>query len=232
MTKPHPESDPRLIENTDGPDMGPEPGEEDASSPERRCAVTRESLPKAEMIRFVLSPDGVVTPDIAERLPGRGVWVKAETGAIDLAAKKGAFARGFKGQVTVPEDLAGLTGRLLTRRCIDLLGLARKAGQAVCGFDQVREALKDARPAFLLEASDGAEDGRMKVYFLAKALYSGVKVAGALSAAELGVAFGRDHVIHGLVRRGAIAEHWKTAYGRLTGLREAPELTWFQELDR
>lgn len=228
MTIPHPESDPRLT-----PDIeGTEPGEEDASSPERQCTVTRERLPKAAMLRFVLSPDGVVTPDLAERLPGRGVWVKSERGVIDLAVRKGAFARGFKGQVVVPGDLSALIERLLTRRCLELLGLARKAGQAVCGFDQVRDALKDAAPAFLLEAADGAEDGRMKVYFLAKALYSDVKVAGALSAAELGMAFGREHVIHGLVRRGAIAGNLEAAYRRLTGFRPAPELAWFKDTDR
>ncbi len=228
MTIPHPESDPRLT-----PDIeGTEPGEEDASSPERQCAVTRERLPKAAMLRFVLSPDGVVTPDLAERLPGRGVWVKSDPSVIDLAVRKGAFARGFKGQVVVPGDLSALIERLLTKRCLELLGLARKAGQAVCGFDQVRDALKDAAPAFLLEAADGAEDGRMKVYFLAKALYSDVKVAGALSAAELGMAFGREHVIHGLVRRGAIAGNLEAAYRRLTGFRPAPELAWFKDTDR
>lgn len=228
MTKPHPESDPRLI--ADNSEDGP--GEEDTSSPERQCVVTRERLPKAVMLRFVLSPDGVVTPDIQERLPGRGVWVKAERGVIDLAAKKGAFARGFKSQVTVPEGLADLVERLLLKRCVDTLSLARKAGQAICGFDQVRDALRGGYPAFLLEAADGAEDGRSKVYFLAKALYSDVKVAGALSAPELGMAFGRDRVIHGLVRRGPIADSWEIAYRRLTGFREAPELTWFQDTGR
>lgn len=228
MTKPRPESDPRLI--ADNLDDGP--GEEDTSSPERQCAVTRERLPKAAMLRFVLSPDGVVTPDIQERLPGRGVWVKAERGAVDLAARKGAFARGFKSQVTVPEGLADLIERLLLKRCVDTLSLARKAGQAICGFDQVRDALRGGYPAFLLEAADGAEDGRSKVYFLAKALYSDVKVAGALSAPELGMAFGRDRVIHGLVRRGPIADSWEIAYRRLTGFREAPELTWFQDTGR
>ncbi|ABI76949.1 conserved hypothetical protein [Hyphomonas neptunium ATCC 15444] len=228
MTKPHPESDPRLIAENDENGLG----EEDASSPERQCAVTRERLPKAEMLRFVLSPDGIVTPDVSERLPGRGVWVKAERGLIDQAARKGAFARGFKSQVTVPDGLSDLIERLLLKRCVDTLALARKAGQAICGFDQVRDALRGGHPAFLLEAADGAEDGRSKVYFLAKALYSDVKVAGALSAPELGMAFGRDRVIHGLVRRGAIAQTWEMAYRRLTGFREAPELTWFQETDR
>jgi uncharacterized protein len=227
MTNPHPDSDPRLTSDNQDDSDG------DASaSPERQCAVTRERLHRKAMVRFVLSPDNVVTPDVAERLPGRGVWVAAERRHVDTGAAKGAFARGFKGAVTVPEALSDLTERLLLKRCTDLLGIARKAGQAVQGHDQVRDALKGTSPAFLLEASDGAEDGRNKVYFLAKALYSDVKVAGALSAQELGMAFGRDRVIHGLVRRGAIAGNWETAYRRLTGFRLAPELDWFPEPDR
>lgn len=228
MTRPHPESDPRLIHDNSEDASG----EEDISSPERLCAVTRQRLPKAAMLRFVLSPDNVVTPDILERLPGRGVWITAERRVLDQALRKGAFARGFKAPATTPDGLADLVERLLLKRCVELLGLARKAGQAICGFDQVRDALRDGYPAFLLEAADGAEDGRSKVYFLAKALYSDVKVAGALSAPELGMAFGRDRVIHGLVRRGPIAEAWEIAYGRLTGFREAPELTWFEDTGR
>lgn len=227
MKKPYPSSEPGLIpENEDGDDG-------DASaSPERQCAVTRERLPKEDMLRFVLSPDNVVTPDIAARLPGRGVWVTSERRHVDTAAAKGAFARGFKSAVTVPEGLSDFSERLLLKRCVELLGLARKAGQAIQGHDQVRDSLRGAAPAFLLEASDGAEDGRKKVYFLAKAIYSDVKVAGALSAQELGMAFGRDRVIHGLVRRGAIAKNWEIAYRRLTGFRLAPELDWFPEPDR
>lgn len=227
MKKPYPSSEPGLI-----PDNPDDLSGDASASPERQCAVTRERLPKEAMIRFVLSPDNVVTPDIAARLPGRGVWVAAERRHVKAAAAKGAFARGFKGAVTVPPDLADVCERLLVKRCVELLGLARKAGQAIQGHDQVRDALRSAEPAFLLEASDGAEDGRKKVYFLAKAIYSGVKVAGALSAQELGMAFGRDRVIHGLVRRGAIAKNWEIAYRRLTGFRAAPELDWFPEPDR
>jgi hypothetical protein len=227
MKKPYPSSEPGLIPDNEIDDDG------DASeSPERQCAVTRARLPKEAMIRFVLSPDNVVTPDVGARLPGRGVWVSAERRHVDTAAAKGAFARGFKSRVSVPEGLSDLTERLLVKRCVELLGLARKAGLAVQGYDQVRETLRGRPPAFLLEASDGAEDGRNKVYFLARALYSGVKVAGALSAQELGMAFGRDRVIHGLVRRGAIAGKWENAYRRLTGFRVAPELGWFPEPDQ
>ncbi len=225
MTKPHPDSDAPLGEasDTSGDPRG---------SPERQCAVTRERLPQGELVRFVLSPDGEVTPDVAGRLPGRGVWVTANRQTVDTASRKGAFSRGFKEGARVPEGMADTVEAMLARQCISLLGMARKAGDVVSGHDQVRDALRKARPALLLEASDGAEDGRQKVYLLAKALYGEVSVAGALSAAELGMAFGRDRVIHGLVRRGAIAKSWVAAYRRLTGFRDAPELNWFTDPDQ
>jgi uncharacterized protein len=224
MTKPHRKSDPRVT--------GTAGDTADGEGPVRQCAVTRERLAQTEMVRFVLSPDMVVTPDINSKLPGRGVWVKADRGSISLAASKGAFARGFKAQVKVPEGLVDQVEALLLQRCLSVLGMAKKAGGVILGYDQVKDALRKKTHGILLEASDGAEDGRNKVYFLAKALYSSVNVAGALTSAELGMAFGRDRVIHGLVRKGAIAKTWTLAYRRLTGFREAPELNWFKDQDR
>jgi len=224
MTKPHRKSDPRVT--------GTAGDTTDGEGPVRQCAVTRERLAQTEMVRFVLSPDMVVTPDINSKLPGRGVWVKADRESVALAASKGAFARGFRLQVKVPEGLVEQVEALLLQRCLSVLGMAKKAGGVTLGYDQVKDALRKKTHGILLEASDGAEDGRNKVYFLAKALYSSVNVAGALTSAELGMAFGRDRVIHGLVRKGAIAKTWTLAYRRLTGFREAPELNWFKDQDR
>ena len=224
MTKPHRKSDPRLAGTAGDTTNG--------EGPVRQCAVTRERLAQTEMVRFVLSPDMVVTPDINAKLPGRGVWVKADRDSVALAAAKGAFARGFKEKVKVPEGLADQVEDLLLKRCQNVLGMAKKAGGVILGYDQVKDALRKKTHGILLEASDGAEDGRNKVYFLAKALYSSVNVAGALSSVELGMAFGRERVIHGLIRKGAIAKTWTLAYRRLTGFREAPELNWFKDQDR
>lgn len=224
MTKPHRKSDPRLA--------GTAGDTTDGEGPVRQCAVTRERLAQTEMVRFVLSPDMVVTPDINAKLPGRGVWVKADRDTVVLAATKGAFARGFKEKVNVPDGLVDQVEDLLLKRCQNILGMAKKAGGVILGYDQVKDALRKKTHGILLEASDGAEDGRNKVYFLAKALYSSVNVAGALSSVELGMAFGRERVIHGLIRKGAIAKTWTLAYRRLTGFREAPELNWFKDQDR
>jgi predicted RNA-binding protein YlxR (DUF448 family) len=140
-------------------------------TPERRCIATMQRRSPFEMIRFVVAPDGVVTPDIAARLPGRGGWVTASREAIELAATRGAFPRAFKRQVTVPADMAGQVEALLARRCLDMLGMARRAGNLVLGFEQVREAIRDARPGCLITATDASEDQRNKVLGLAKAIY-------------------------------------------------------------
>lgn len=179
------------------------------------------------MIRFVRAPDGAVVADISAKLPGRGVWLTARREMVDEAVKKGMFSRRFKAASRAPDDLSEQIEKQLAERCIGLLGLARKGGSLVTGFDKVRDSLRKARPALLIEASDGARDGREKVYSLAKALYTEVEVAGALSSAELGMALGRESVVHALLRPGPLAKSWRLAYRRLTGFRTSPEDHWF-----
>ena len=195
--------------------------------PHRQCIVTRYNFPQEAMIRFVRTPDGVAVPDVSSKLPGRGAWVTASREAVEQAVKKDAFSRAFKTKTPAAEGLLALVELQLVRRCIGLLGMARKAGEAIIGFDQVRDYLRKDAPGYLLEATDGSKDGRNKVHFLAKALYDTPRTAGALTSAELGMAFGRERVIHGLLQDGPLSDSFDTAYKRLTGFRAAPERDWF-----
>ncbi len=184
------------------------------------------------MIRFVRDPSGRVVPDIAGKLPGRGVWVTATREAVTAAAAGQVFSRRFKTKSPADPDLADAVERLLALRCIQLLGLSRRSGAIVSGFDQVRAALRKSRPGWLIEASDGSADGRIKVYSLAKALYAKVNVAGALSSVELGMAFGGRRVIHALLQPGPMSARWAADYRRLGGFRSRPEDHWFSAGDR
>jgi len=112
--------------------------------PERRCIATGESGPTDRLVRFVLGPEAVVVPDLAAKLPGRGVWLTAERALVERAVAKKLFSRAFKAQAAAPGDLADRLEALLAQRLIDVIGLARKAGQAVTGFEKVRARLKDA----------------------------------------------------------------------------------------
>ena len=198
-----------------------------AGGPVRQCAVTRERLAPDALIRFVRSPDGLVAPDVFGKLPGRGAWVSANRSTLESAIDKNLFASAFKAQSKPMDNLIDEVERQLLQRCTGLLGMAKKSGVAVFGFDQVRAYIRKQEPGWLIEASDGAEDGRNKVHFLAKAIYEDVKVAGALSSAELGVAFGREHVIHALLEQGSLSDAFSVAYERLIGFRDAPETGWF-----
>jgi len=154
----------------DGPSDGASDDGEVLSAGERRCIVTRERRPRRRLIRFVLDMDGQVIPDVDEKLPGRGLWLSPGRDMVEMAASRRAFARAARRPVTVPPDLADRVEGLLVRRCLNLLGLARRGGQVVTGFEKVRARLREGSVGVLLAASDGAADGRAKVVALAAAL--------------------------------------------------------------
>ena len=153
---------PRRLPTASGPEPVNEADAEDEpeTGPLRRCVVTRERDYRTRMIRFVVAPDRTVVPDLAAKLPGRGIWLSARRDVLDTARSKGAFARAARGQVSVPADLVGMVQTGLLRRVTVLLGLARRAGQAVCGFEKAREWLMAGRAGLVVQASDGSPDER------------------------------------------------------------------------
>ncbi|MDP3736575.1 MAG: RNA-binding protein [Hyphomonadaceae bacterium] len=231
------------IPETDG---GPPRVGKGARDPERRCIVTMEHHPQSEMIRFVLSPDGGAVADLAARLPGRGAWVTSTRDAIEGAVKKGAFSRAFKAQAKTPPDLPAQVEHLLAKRVLDQLGLAKRAGELILGFEQVREAIRNTTPGCVIEASDGAEDGRSKMLGLLRAVHGPERdgsgnavvqdeqaenqrfppVIGCFSADELGMALGRERVIHACLKQGRFAQGWMGELKRLSGFRRVWPEDW------
>ena len=189
----------------------------DRDGPERRCIATGVSGPTDPLIRFVLDPDGRLTPDLAERLPGRGVWLTADRASVALAVKKRLFSRGFKRPVEALEDLPEMLERLAAQRTVDAVSLARKAGLAVNGFEKVRARLRKGPCGALLAARDGAEDGRGKL----AALRGDAPLVEALTSDELGLAFGRDSVIHAALESGGATDRVLREARRLDGLRQS-----------
>ncbi|RVT82046.1 RNA-binding protein [Rhodobacteraceae bacterium CCMM004] len=188
----------------------------DTDAPERRCLATGEVHPKRGLIRFVVGPEAQVVPDVAARLPGRGFYVSAERSALETAVKKRLFARGAKQAVTVPEGLIDLVEAALLHRVQERLSLARKAGAAVAGYEKVKTWLEKGEATILLQASDGSDRGKTKLrppggrgsYF------------DVLTARELGLSFGREHVIHAALAAGGLADRFRDDAVRLSGVRE------------
>ncbi|WP_066608478.1 RNA-binding protein [Celeribacter halophilus] len=182
---------------------------------ERRCIVSREAEPKRGLIRFVVSPDGLLVPDLAEKLPGRGIWVSADRAVLEEALKKKLFSKAARTQVTVPDDFVNLIEAGLADRVVHLISMARKAGHAVCGFEKVKSWLSDGRAKVLLQASDGSERGKGKLW-----TPEGGRWFGHLTSSELGLAFGRESVIHGALAGGGLSTRVVDDANRLMGVRE------------
>lgn len=189
--------------------------DKDRQQPERRCIATGETGPKTGLIRFVAGPGDVIVPDLAGKLPGRGIWVSAERAALEKAVTKRLFARAAKAQVTAPETLVADVEAALVRRVVDLISLARKAGQAVAGYEKVKDWLVKEEAVLLFQASDGSERGKSKL----RPPPGEASHFGVLSASELGLAFGREHVIHAALAAGGLAERCREDAMRLSGVR-------------
>ncbi|HXZ02050.1 MAG TPA: RNA-binding protein [Stellaceae bacterium] len=185
------------------------------TGPERRCLASGAVRAKSELVRFVVAPGGRIVPDVAGKLPGRGLWLTAGRDIVALAVTKRLFARAARQPVIVDDDLAERVEALLAERCRDHIGFARRAGQAVMGFAKVEAALARGKAAVLLAAADGAADGRGKLRALAPEL----PVVEQLTGAELGVAFGREHVVHAALAPGPIARALMADAARLAGFR-------------
>ncbi len=189
--------------------------EKDRDDPERKCIATGESQPKAGLIRFCLAPDGVVVPDVLGKLPGRGFYVTADRALIDKAAKKGLFSRAARQPVKVPDGLPDLVEQLIAQRVIDLVSMARKSGDAVTGYEKVKDWLAKGTAATLIQASDGSERGKTNL----RAPEGKNGFIGVLTAGELGLSFGRERAIHAALAAGGLRTRVVEEAAKLAGLR-------------
>ena len=212
--KPAPNRQPRRRTTTDATDTILDDDTESETGPQRRCIVTRERGDRERMLRFVVGPERQVVPDLIAKLPGRGIWLSARRDVLETARMKNAFARAARAPVVVPPDLMELVEAGLTRRVSDLIGLARRAGQANYGFERSREWLQKDRVGIVIQAKDGSAEERAR--FLSGRRH--VAVAAPLSAAALGAVFGRDHVVHVVVAPGRLADALKLETDRLAGI--------------
>jgi hypothetical protein len=167
------------------------------------------------MLRFVVGPDGALVPDLDGRLPGRGLWLSADRDVVNTACAGNHFAKAARRRVAIPDDLVDRIEDLLARRCLDLIGLARRAGAVAAGFEKARARLATGRAGVVLAARDGAAGGRDKV----RAMAPGVPVIELFTAAELGAVMGRTRAVHVIVDEGGLATSLLRQAKRLAAMR-------------
>ena len=180
----------------------------DRSATMRMCAVSREVRGIDELIRFVVTPQGEVIPDLKRKLPGRGLWVSASRRIVAEAVRRHQFSKGFKRDVRIAATLPADTEALLVRSATEALAMAAKAGQVVSGFAKVEGLLEQGRAGALIHASDGAVDGIRKLDAIAGQRSRNIgesrdfPIVTVLTSAELDLALGRSNVIHAALLAG------------------------------
>jgi predicted RNA-binding protein YlxR (DUF448 family) len=201
--------------------------DEGVEGPLRRCVATGETHSPEAMVRFVATPTGVVVPDVAHKLPGRGIWVTATRDAIGRAAAKGLFSKAAKAPLLIPPTLVEDVERLLVKRLQDHLGLAKRAGILVLGFQKVEEAFQDRgrKIEVLIEANDSGPADRAKLLKWARRVGS-VSVIGCLSGEEIGLALGRESVVHAALTSHPLAARIVCEAKRLGGFRVLCPVEW------
>jgi predicted RNA-binding protein YlxR (DUF448 family) len=186
------------------------------TGPLRRCLVLRDSFARETMLRFVAGPEQDLLFDISATLPGRGMWLSASGDVIEKSLKQGVFSRAAKQRLNVPADLRERVEAALRRRVCELIGLARRGGEAISGFEKAREWLVQGRAALVVQAVDGSVEERAR--------FTGgrdIPVLAVLTAAELGRIFGRDQAVHVAIAAGGLGPKIQIEFLRLAGVAGA-----------
>ena len=188
--------------------------EEKIKSSERKCIATGQVLSKTQLVRFVLGPSNKICPDPENKLPGRGIWVKADLSAINKAAKNNLFSRALNQSTECFDNLAATVEDLIAKRIINLISLSRKSGQSICGYEKVKDWLKKDVAEVLIQSSDGSnrEKSRLRTP-------DGGNYISWLSSNELGKAFGREKITHCALASGGLTQRIVEDAQRLKGLR-------------
>ena len=183
----------------------------------RTCIATGEACEPDQLIRFVRAPDGAIAPDFSGKLPGRGAWVRAEPSAIEHAIKRGAFSRSFKERTIAPDNLVESVATGFSRAALSTLGLARKRGDVVTGFEKTRTAVTKREASILITASDASEDGKKKI----PSNLGAARRVDVFKGAELAAALGRETVVHAAIKTGASADRFLREAQRVSRFRQA-----------
>ena len=161
-----------------------------------KCDITKRSYPRSQMIKFVISPSNVLTPDLFGKLDGEEFNVFASKKVLEKVTAM------FSERLVVPveqNNIATLIEKLLSKHIINLICLAKKAGRVVVGYDRIKTALSANKVELLLEAYNLSEKRTIKTPSSRSQHYR-IK---CMKKQELGKPFGKNSVSQiGFVKSG------------------------------
>ena len=178
----------------------------------RKCIVTGEVKDKSHLLRFIVTPDKILVPDLHKKLPGKGVYVSSSYRHLKYAIEKNLFAKALKQNVKVTNELLPMVENILHKNALKAISLARKSGDAVIGFDNVLEFIMLNKVDFVLEASDAGNDGHKKLQHKAEDLL----IYRLFSVEELDKALDKVNTVYLAFLKGRMAGMVKHNFEKLS----------------
>jgi uncharacterized protein len=180
------------------------------TGPRRTCISCRETADKKSLVRYVLDPEKQVLIDYRQRLPGRGVYTCFNLSCIEMAVKRQGFKRAFK-QECCPVDTDALNKQLkleVEQKILNLIGMARKAGEIISGTNSVIDLLKKPQsPSLVLVTDDISVSIGDKICQLAER--KKIHHVRMFSKMKIGQLLGKDERSAIALEKGALASTLK-----------------------
>lgn len=175
------------------------------AEPRRSCIACRAERSKEELLRFVLSPEGELVPDLKGRLPGRGAYICPVAGCLRRAVERRQFGRAFRREPlpASPQQLLELVRGRLEEKIAGAISLANKAGKVVSGTDAVIATLKGGEAELLILARDCAPASAERL--LHAAAKGGVEVLTFFDRERLAALIGKEMRVAVAVKAGGLA---------------------------
>lgn len=189
-------------------------------TPERRCIVTGEHGTPETLLRFAVSPEGVLVFDCYQKLPGRGAWVTPNATMLQHAMDNKLFTKTFKSQVKLQEGFVDHVEERLKQSAYELLPLCQKSGLLISGYEKVKETFAQEAVAALIMASDASENAREKLFTIRK----DYPLIEAFTREELGVAVGREQAVQIALLESALSQKFIQKMQCFTGFRDEAAL--------
>lgn len=177
----------------------------------RKCIVTGKILPKAELLRFVVLSDGQMLPDFNKKIGGKGIYLSnSKTLLTGLTLKKNPLNKILHTNVIIDSELPNMVERILSKKCLDAVNLARKAGDLILGFEKVKDIIAKGKAAFVIEATDAGEHGMQKIAAMAKDL----EKFSLYDVATLSDALKRENTVYLVVAKSQTGSMAQEAFRR------------------
>lgn len=79
--------------------------------PMRSCIVTKEKLPKSELLRIVRGTDGVIVVDTTGKINGRGAYIKKDMSVLEKAKKSRVLEKVL--ETTISDDIYDMISKII-----------------------------------------------------------------------------------------------------------------------